>query len=311
MMGQIHQLILTHGHEEARRLAGTEERRYVDLAAAFMSADLTGIGTTYTGFCMMGLPHKALGDSEPWERKGPRITLLIEPGHLYENGERKLYGVPYGSRARLILIYLQTQAMRTNCPEIELGRSMREWMERMGVQTGGKNYRDVREQANRISACTLSFHWGRSKDHAPGFRKDNIVEGGIQLYDQGDDDQPRLWVDTVRLSDKFFAELKNHHAPLVEAAIRQISNQSLAIDIYTWLAFRLHSLETDTPITWAALHGQFGAGYKLLRQFRARFLESLKAALAVYPEARISVTEQGLTLIPSPPPVRPKVTALA
>lgn len=308
-MGQIHNLILTHGHEAARRMAGADERRYVDLAAAFLASDPTGIGATYSGFCMTSLPHKALPDHEPWERKGPRITLLVEPGHLYEAGERKLFGVPYGSRARLILIYLQTQAMRTNCPEIELGRSMREWMERMGVQTGGKNYKDVREQANRISACRLSFHWGAADGRAPGFRKENIVEGGIQLYDPGED-QPRLWVDTVRLSDSFFRELHTHSVPLLESAIRQISNQSLAIDIYTWLAFRLHSLTEDTPITWGALHGQFGASYKVLRQFRARFVESLKAALAVYPEARVSVDERGMTLMPSPSPVRPRIASV-
>lgn len=308
-MGEIHQLILTHGHDEARRLAGAEERRYVDLAAAFLASDPTGIGATYSGFTMTSLPHKRLDDHEPWERKGPRITLLVEPGHLYENGERHLYGVPYGSRARLILIFLQTQAMRTNCPEVELGPSMRAWMERMGVQTGGKNYRDVREQANRISACRLSFHWGAGDGRAPGFRKESIVEGGIQLYDQGDD-QPRLWVDTVRLSDSFFRELKAHSVPLLESAIRQISNQSLAIDIYTWLAFRLHVLDNATPITWAALHNQFGAGYKAVRQFRSRFIDSLKAALAVYPEARVQADEHGVTLMPSPSPVRERIASI-
>lgn len=308
-MGAIHNLILTHGHEEARRLAGSEERRYIDIAAAFLASDPTGIGATYSGFCMTSLPHKRLEDHEPWERKGPRITLLVEPGHLYEAGERRLFGVPYGSRARLILIYLQTQAMRTNCPEIELGRSMRAWMERMGIQTGGKNYREIREQANRISACRLTFHWSGGDGRAAGFRKDNIVEGGIQLYDQADD-QPRLWVDTVRLSDSYFRELKDHSVPLLESAIRQISNQSLAIDIYTWLAFRLHVLDEDTPITWAALHGQFGSGYKELRQFRARFTQSLKSALAVYPEARVMVSEHGLTLIPSPSPVRERLSLI-
>lgn len=308
-MADIHQLILTHGVEGARRLTGSEERRYVDLAAAFLASDPTGIGTTYSGFCLTGLPHKKLDDLEPWERKGPKITLLIEPGYLYEGEDRKLYGVPYGSRARLILLYLMTQATRTNSPVVELGRSMREWMERMGIQTGGQNYRDIREQANRISACHLTFHWKGSGSHAPGFQKDSIVSGGIHLYDPKDD-QPRLWVDTVRLSDSFFREMKAHAVPLLESAIRAIANQSMALDIYTWLAYRLHALDHDTPVTWAALHGQFGGGYKEIRQFRQRYLESLQAARMVYPEARVTADKAGLILHPSPSPVPVRGAAL-
>jgi hypothetical protein len=49
-------------------------------------------------------------------------------------------GVPYGSIARLILLYLQTAAIRTNTPEVELGRSMKSRMERMSLTTGGKTY---------------------------------------------------------------------------------------------------------------------------------------------------------------------------
>ena len=39
-----------------------------------------------------------------------------------------VYGVPYGARARMILLYLQTQAVRTGSREVALGRSMRDWM---------------------------------------------------------------------------------------------------------------------------------------------------------------------------------------
>ena len=43
-----------------------------------------------------------------------------------------MLGVAHGARARLILIYLQTQAVLTNSRETSLGRSMREWMGRTG-----------------------------------------------------------------------------------------------------------------------------------------------------------------------------------
>ena len=45
------------------------------------------------------------------------------------------------------LLYLQTQAVRTGSREVELGRSMRDWMERMGLSVGGETARSLREQA--------------------------------------------------------------------------------------------------------------------------------------------------------------------
>ena len=48
-------------------------------------------------------------------------------------------GVPYGSRARLIMLYLQSEALRTSSREVELGRSLRNWLERMGISVGGKS----------------------------------------------------------------------------------------------------------------------------------------------------------------------------
>jgi len=200
----------------------------------------------------------------------------------------------------MILLYLQTQAIRTGSPEVELGGSMKAWMERMGLQRGGKTYHLVTEQARRISACRLTFFadTGAAQVRENGaFVRDSISLSGLV------DDQPRLWQDRVRLDDGFWQSLREHPVPVREEAIQAISNRSVAIDVYIWLAYRLHSLTKPTPITWTSLHAQFGAGYKLVRQMKAPFLESLALALAVYPEANVEVTETGVKLYPSPPAV--------
>jgi hypothetical protein len=200
----------------------------------------------------------------------------------------------------MILLYLQTQAVRTKSPEVELGASMREWLGRMGIPIGGKSLKDVRDQADRISACTLTFQWHGGRKVS--FVKDSIVRGGIQLW-QGDADQPRLWIDTVRLSETFFQALKEHPVPVAEPALREIASDSPALDAYIWLAYRLHSLDRPTPVTWAALHSQFGFGYARLRDFRKNFSATIQRALAVYPDARVDIDDAGLTLHPSHPPI--------
>lgn len=67
--------------------------------------------------------------------------------------------------------------------------------------------------------------------------------------------------------------------------------------------YRLHSLTRPTPVTWTALHGQFGAGFKAIRQLKPTFRDALTLALAVYPEARVDLEGNGLVLHPSPPAV--------
>ena len=91
--------------------------------------------------------------------------------------------------------------------------------------------------------------------------------------------------------------------PLSESALKAIGPRSMVIDVYIWLAYRLHALDKDVEIGWPALHSQFGAGYQAVRQFLARFLETLELALAAYPDARVSLGDRGLILHPSRPPI--------
>ena len=134
----VHQLILTHGRDQAREMVPERQRTLVDIAAQVLADESQAIGISYTGFCLTSLPHKRLPDDQPWQKRGHRVTLLVEPGRMISKGIATLHGVPYGARARMILLYLQTQAVRTGSREVELGRSMSSWMARMGIVWGGR-----------------------------------------------------------------------------------------------------------------------------------------------------------------------------
>jgi hypothetical protein len=304
-MGDVHRLILQHGVEGARSMAVTKaERQAVDAAAFVMADEENRLGFTHAGFAMTSLPHKRIEEGF-WRREGHRTTLLVESGR---NRNGSLVGVPYGSIARLILLYLQTEAIRTGSPEVELGRSMKSWMGRMSLTTGGKTYQLVTEQARRISACRLTFFSDRENGaearHNGAFVQDAISLSGII----SDETQPSLWQDRVRLDPGFWHSLKEHPVPAREEAIKAIGARSLAIDVYIWLAYRLHSLSKATPVSWPAVHAQFGAGFRLVRQIKPTFIEALQLALAVYPESRVDIEKEGIVLHPSSPAV-PKAEA--
>ena len=111
-MGDIHHLVLRHGKGHARNLVqGVKRRRLVEIAAEVLEEESRAIGITYSGFCLTALPHRRLPDDRHWVRTSPRVTLMVEPGRLPH--DERLHGVPYGSRARLILLYLQTRAIQT------------------------------------------------------------------------------------------------------------------------------------------------------------------------------------------------------
>lgn len=304
-MADVHDRLRVHGPEKALELAiSPRDRRLIRIAQEILREESQAIGITYSGFCMTALPHKRLPDEQIWRRGSGNISLLIEPVRVHGQGEPRYLGVPYGSRARLILLYLQTEAIRNNSRDVEIGRSMRDWLQRMDIGIGGKTYRDVREQASRIGACRLTFKWQADDGRSTAWDHDHIIKSGFAFHDLGEDDrQGMLWNETVRLGETFFEELRRHPVPIFEPAIRHIANQSLTIDVYIWLAYRLHVLERPTAISWPSLREQFGPTYGNLRAFRQRFLQSLDMALAVYPQAKVEADGRGLRLYPSPPPV--------
>lgn len=304
----VRRLVLVHGRDQARQMVEPEHKKLVDIAAEVLADDAGRIGITYAGFCLTGLPHKRLPDDQLWKKQGHRVTLLVEPGYMkIGRSEPRLYGVPYGSRARMILLYLQTQAIRTGSREVELGRSMRDWLGRMGLSWGGETGKALREQAARIAACGLKFFW--EGDGSDGWTKGGFVRSGLRFHQRNanDERQSDLWDDRVLLDEAFFEALQKHPVPLREAALRELSDRSASLDLYIWLAYRLHTLKGATPVRWAALREQFGTAYAEGHTFRRDFRKALAAAVAAYPEARVELEEEGVVLYPSVPPVRPRL----
>jgi hypothetical protein len=171
----------------------------------------------------------------------------------------------------------------------------------MGIPAGGKNYKLVGEQARRISACRLTF---LTEVTGAELRQNGaFVQNAITLTAAADERQRALWQDRVRLDEGFWRSLREHPVPVREEAVRAIGTRSLALDVYIWLAYRLHALTRMTPVTWTALHAQFGAGFKAIRQLKPTFKDALGLALAVYPEARVDLDPTGVVLHPSAPAV--------
>jgi hypothetical protein len=309
-MSKVHRLITDHGKQAALNFG--ERRGVVEAAAAYLGNEQQVIECLYSGWCQAALPHKRVTDSNYWQIDSEFVSLIVESGVVRGgHGKPVPVGLPFGSKARLILLYLQAEALRTNSREVELGKSMRAWMTRMGIPSCGKNITDVRDQSNRLARCRITFHFTRGKKHA--LVNQNIMDTAMFEDDENQDQDgvATTFVDRAFLSEVFFQELKRHPVPLEESAIRALSNNSQGLDVYAWLAYRLHSLSKPTPIAWPALKAQFGAGVSDPKNFRRLFLPNLALSLAVYPDAKVEQTDAGLVLYPSRPPVAPRQIQIA
>ena len=295
--GRLHSRLEALGMQRALDLAPTRlDRRCIEAIHLVLTDEEGTPGYVHAGFAMTALPHKRI-DAAEWVRDGADVRLRIESGKTHDG---TIVGIPFGYVARLILLYLQTEAIKTRSREVELGRSMHSWLKIMGLNSGGKGYEAVREQSRRLSLCRLTFY-------RVGERGETVLNGSFVreaiLPGRDAGSQLPLWRETVVLDEVFYESLIRHPLPVREAAIRALSGRSMAIDLYIWLAYRLHHLTRPTRVPWPALYKQFGTGFALSRQFRAHAREALALALAAYPEAQVRVADEAVTLMPSPAPV--------
>jgi hypothetical protein len=114
--------------------------------------------------------------------------------------------------------------------------------------------------------------------------------------------QGSLFPQVAKLSEQFSISL-----PTIQCHSKKLLSAPSAIT--AWRSTFTH-LKAPMPVSWTALKGQFGAGFDSMLHFRPSFLGNLRLALAVYRSAKVDVTERGVELFPSRPPVAPRqVTA--
>ncbi|MCV4677748.1 replication protein RepA, partial [Escherichia coli] len=73
-----------------------------------------------------------------------------------------------------------------------------------------------------------------------------------------DSGQQSLWPGLLVLSDGYFKGLLESAVPLDNRALSALKGSALALDIYAWLAHRLHRIEgRPVLLYWANLRDQF------------------------------------------------------
>jgi Plasmid encoded RepA protein len=202
------------------------------------------------------------------------------------------------------------QAIKTKSPEIEVDDSMTAFCKGvLGYAPNGSQIRLMKDQLGRLSASMISL---AATEAGRPSQVDTKIVTKFDLWFPKDANQRVLWPSTVRLSKDYFESLSNHAVPLDERAVAALAHSAMALDIYSWLAQRLHRIEYGKPqfVPWKALQDQFGWNYKRIRKFREVFTEALEQVHSQYRAGRFDIDGRGMLLYSSPPPVKGRIFAI-
>lgn len=311
---------MTHRGTESRTTKQREhltltrkQEKLVETSAAIRAAQPERIDFLHTIQCQCGIPYRNPGDAvREWDRKQGDAVMRIEAGAAIDprTGEFVKVGLPYGEKPRLVLIHLASEAVRNASAVVDVEDSMTAFARSLGVEPNGQQLRALKDQLARLASSTIRMG---IVEEGRAVQVNTQIVSAFDLWFPKQADQRVLWPSTVRLSDEYFQSLGRHAVPLDHRAVATLASSSMALDIYVWLAQRLHRVPPGRPqfITWVAAYEQFGQGFARIRDFRRRFLQTLGQVKSAYPSARLSADEFGLTLEHSPPPVPPRLTGLA
>lgn len=257
--------------------------------------------------CSLCLPRRAIRGREFMRQTGEG-WLHVQAGVLDLCDGPALQPIPYGPVSRLAVIWISTVARRSNSREVVIGHSAAQFLRMLGYDAQGHCYRTLRQQLHALAACRLQA----------GFRGRTINETVIKRIDAWlptADSQRATWPGSLVLDAEFFDELVQHSVPLDGRALHALRGSALTLDIYVWLAHRLHRLnQRPLWLPWRTVKLQFGSEYEGKHghgDFCTSFKLALRKVLIVYPEARVNIQRGGIELRQSPPPVPSRTWASA
>ena len=254
---------------------------------------------------LCSLPRTNPGDRLQYKRVNGPYKLIMTA-----TSDAKL---PYGILPRLLLAWVCSEAVRTQRRELVLGRSLYEFMRKLGMEShsgGARGDRTrLRNQMDRLFGCSVTL----IHKNASGFTRVSsfVAEKHEFWWDVSRPDAPVLWDSKIELGEKFFQEIIAHPIPLDLNILKRLKRSPLGLDLYLWLTYRTFRLKTPLTLVWQQLYRQFGADpakaneTNAVNAFRTDCLRELKKIKRAWPDLNYSTVTGGLVLSPSPPRIPP------
>ena len=216
--------------------------------------------------------------------------------------------LPYGNLPRLLMAWVCTEAVRTQSRELVLGRSLSEFMRKLGMASIGGARTRLRNQMDRLFCCQVELIY--EDEHRKQFIASRIADRGEFWWNPKRPDEPVLWESKIELGEKFFEEIISHPVPLDMNILKALKRSSLGLDLYLWLTYRTFTLTRPLPALVAAPLSPVWRGPVqsqttkfTVRDFRKDCLRELIKIKAAWPDMNYATAKGVLILSPSIPSI--------
>ena len=264
------------------------------------------VGFHHSVMMMCFLPQKRLPPGErSYATRHGRAALSVEAGSLAnpENvGEIRRCAVPFGSRARMVVPYVNACAVRNRGPEVDLGRSLRVFLGRLGLSFDGRRGKAVAEQVEAVAAASIVLgQWAGDRAVTSAGR----IANQVTFWMARDAAERLVWEPSMRLSDDYYAALAERPVPVDMGHLAKLARSPRRMDLYAWLAYRTARIPAgrEVHIHTESLRAVFAPDIEAPRLFRQRLAADLRAVAAVYRDFRVRLEGDRLVLARSRPPV--------
>ena len=268
------------------------------VSASEADADLGFMART---MALCSLPRTNPGNRKEYVRRNGPYTLVMTSGF-----DNKL---PYGNLPRLLLAWASTEAVRTQSREIVLGRSLSEFMGKLGMASVGGARTRLRNQIRRLFNAHVQLVY--KDQHGEANVSSSVADRSEFWWNERKPDEPMLWDSKIYLGEAFFNEIIRHPVPLDMNTLKALKRSTLGLDLYLWLVYRTFALRSPLRLTWKQLYQQFGAhpakasDNNTVQAFRYKVLRELKKIKLAWKDLNYSTAPGMLILWPSTPVIAP------
>ena len=256
-----------------------------------------GFMTRLLSLC--SLPRTDPGNRKEYVRRNGPYKLGMTAGL-----ENKL---PFGNLPRLLLAWVCTEAVRTQNRKLILGRSLAEFMRKLGIYHNSGGHGGVqtrlRNQMDRLFNAYVSLIYEDTRGKAT---VNSPVASRTELWwSPRRPDDPVLWTSEIELGEKFFEEIISHPVPIDMNILKALKRSPLGLDLYLWLVYRTFGLTRPLRLAWTSLYRQFGAdpananNNSTVQHFRKDCLRELHKIKAAWPDLNYKTAKGVLILLPS------------
>ena len=156
---------------------------------------------------LCSLPRTNQRDRLQYERSNGPYKLCIIAG----SGKKQ----PFGNVPRLLLAWVCSEAVRTQSRELVLGRSLYEFMRKLGMADRSGSARGdrarLKNQMRRLFTCSVQLVYAEGEHEV--VVSSFIAERADFWWSVREPDAPVLWDSTIKLGEKFFQEIIAHPGP--------------------------------------------------------------------------------------------------